>query len=37
MCYGDINHGTDGYYRDWAEQELRREEQRREEERRERE
>ena len=18
MCYGDINHGKDGYYRDWA-------------------
>lgn len=17
MCYGDINHGSDGYYRDW--------------------
>ena len=20
MCYGDPNHGTDGYYRDWLEQ-----------------
>ncbi len=20
MCYGDIDHGRDGYYRDWAEQ-----------------
>ncbi len=20
MCYGDIDHGKDGYYRDWAEQ-----------------
>ena len=19
MCYGDINYGTDGYYRDWVE------------------
>ncbi len=19
MCYGDIDHGRDGYYRDWAE------------------
>ena len=19
MCYGDIEHGRDGYYRDWAE------------------
>lgn len=18
MCYGDIDYGTDGYYRDWA-------------------
>jgi len=18
MCYGDIGHGTDGYYEDWA-------------------
>jgi hypothetical protein len=21
MCYGDIDHGSDGYYRRWAEQE----------------
>jgi len=21
MCYGDIDHGNDGYYRKWAEQE----------------
>jgi uncharacterized membrane protein YvbJ len=20
MCYGDIDHGNDGYYRNWAEQ-----------------
>ena len=20
MCYGDIDHGSDGYYRQWAEQ-----------------
>lgn len=20
MCYGDINHGRDGYYQQWAEQ-----------------
>lgn len=26
MCYGDIDHGSDGYYRDWAEEELRRQE-----------
>jgi len=19
MCYGDINHGSDGYYQEWAE------------------
>lgn len=24
MCYGDIDHRTDGYYRQWAEEELRR-------------
>ena len=22
MCYGDIEHGKDGYYKDWAEQQL---------------
>ncbi len=21
MCYGDIDHGSDGYYRQWAERE----------------
>lgn len=34
MCYGDIDHGTDGYYREWAEQQSEqaaREEQEREE------
>jgi hypothetical protein len=20
MCYGDIGHGSDGYYQEWAEQ-----------------
>lgn len=28
MCYGDIGHGTDGYYRRWAEDEMRREDER---------
>ena len=23
MCYGDIGHGNDGYYRDWAERQER--------------
>jgi len=23
MCYGDIDHGTDGYYRRWAEEQER--------------
>jgi len=31
MCYGDIDHGRDGYYRQWAE-EMEREEQARQEE-----
>ena len=22
MCYGDIGHGKDGYYREWAEKEF---------------
>lgn len=22
MCYGDINHGSDGYYREWAERQI---------------
>lgn len=25
MCMGDINHGSDGYYQDWAEEQLRKE------------
>ena len=25
MCYGDIDHGRDGYYREWAEREMERE------------
>lgn len=24
MCYGDMSHGKDNYYRDWAEREERR-------------
>ena len=24
MCYGDINHGTDGYYQQWAEEQQQR-------------
>ena len=24
MCYGDISYGSDGYYRQWAENEQRR-------------
>ena len=27
MCYGDIDHGTDGYYREWAEKQMMQEEQ----------
>ena len=27
MCYGDIEHGKDGYYRDWAEEQEREQEQ----------
>ncbi len=23
MCYGDIDHGRDGYYREWAEGQVR--------------
>lgn len=26
MCYGDIDYGADGYYEEWARQELRRQE-----------
>ena len=22
MCYGDMDHGTDNYYREWAEQRI---------------
>ena len=28
MCYGDIDHGKDGYYRQWAEEQDRRAEER---------
>jgi len=31
MCYGDIEHGTDGYYREWAEEQNRQEEEQQEE------
>ena len=24
MCYGDIDHGSDGYYRRWADEQLQR-------------
>jgi hypothetical protein len=27
MCYGDIDHGKDGYYRDWAERQQEEEQQ----------
>lgn len=30
MCYGDIAHGKDGYYRDWAEQRLKEEQEKKE-------
>jgi len=30
MCYGDIDHGKDGYYRRWAEQQEQEREQERE-------
>jgi hypothetical protein len=26
MCYGDINYGGDGYYREWAEEQEQQEE-----------
>jgi hypothetical protein len=26
MCYGDIGHGKDGYYQQWAEEQVRQEE-----------
>ena len=35
MCYGDINYGNDGYYREWAEGQDRQEHERREQERQE--
>jgi len=28
MCYGDISYGSDGYYRDWAEEQMMLEEER---------
>jgi len=30
MCYGDIDHGHDGYYHQWAEEQERREQEKRE-------
>ena len=30
MCYGDIDHGNDGYYREWAERQARNEDDARE-------
>ncbi len=33
MCYGDVNHGTDGYYRDMMERQEREDQERREQER----
>lgn len=32
MCYGDIGHGTDGYYEQWAQEEIERERQKAEDE-----
>lgn len=29
MCYGDIDHGSDGYYRQWAEEQEQRAQERR--------
>jgi len=37
MCYGDIDHGKDGYYRRWMEQEYERQERERMEEEQQRE
>ena len=34
MCYGDIDHGRDGYYREWAEREEERADRERQEEQR---
>lgn len=28
MCYGDISHGSDGYYQKWAEDQMREDEDR---------
>lgn len=28
MCYGDIDHGSDGYYREWAESQEKEEQER---------
>jgi len=36
MCYGDIDHGTDGYYREWAEEMDRQEQERQQQEEQER-
>ncbi len=33
MCYGDIDYGTDGYAREWLEEQERQKQQRREQER----
>lgn len=30
MCYGDIDHGSDGYYRQWAEEQERQAQEQRE-------
>ena len=35
MCYGDINHGSDGYYQDWADRQNQAEHERQESEQRE--
>jgi hypothetical protein len=35
MCYGDIDHGKDGYYRAWMEEQERQEQERQEQERKE--
>jgi hypothetical protein len=34
MCYGDVDHGRDGYYRDWLESGQRQEDERQQEEQR---
>ena len=30
MCMGDIDHGKDGYYREWAEEQIRKEQEQKE-------